>query len=88
MSTSPAVPSTLANVASTVSEIVATGNTILSTIETVDPALAPTAAVIELLDTLATSALNAYSAAQGNPITVTTVGNLLPFSEAPTPPTA
>jgi hypothetical protein len=64
----------------------------LKTAETFDPAIAPEAAIIgailPIAQQLLTAALNAWSNASGQPITVETITALLPDATPLTPPTA
>jgi hypothetical protein len=70
-----------ATVTTAINEVKLAGDTILSTLEVVDPAVAlPAAAaqqVLDLVAVLVSKALTAYSAASGAPITVESVQALL-----------
>ena len=73
---------TLTDVATAVQEVQTVSGTILATIAATDPSVAGETAVagelVTLIGGLVTSALNAYSAASGTPITVESIQALLP----------
>jgi hypothetical protein len=79
-----------AQVTGAINEVKLAGDTILSTLETVDPAVALPAAtaeqVLNLVADLVGKALTAWSAASGVPITVESVQALLPNQTALTQP--
>lgn len=83
---------TVAQVTSDITATQAVSNTILETIEAVDPAVElPAAAVgtvIDLLAELVTAALTAYSNASGTPINATTIAALMPNPTPLSAPTA
>jgi hypothetical protein len=78
-------------VVSTVTEISGISDTILKSIEALDPAVAPEAAVVDgvvsLLSDLVGKAITAFSAASDTPITADTIAALIPNSTPLTPPT-
>ena len=65
-----------------ISEVQAVGDTILTTLETVDPGVALPAAtaevILDLVAKMAAKALTAWSEASGTPITVESIQALLP----------
>lgn len=83
---------TTAQIQADITAAQAVGNTILTTVATLDPAAAVPAAtaeaVLALTASLVSAALNAYSNASGIPITVASVQALLPNSTPLTEPTA
>ncbi len=83
---------TAADVSAAVTEINGVGQTILATLETLDPATAPAdiaaGAVAGLLAQLASKALAAWSLTSGTPITAESVQALMPSATPLTPPTA
>lgn len=70
------------NISSAVTEVQAIGDTILNTIQAVDPGIALPAAsaqiILDLIAKLAATALTAWSNASGTPITVESIQALLP----------
>jgi hypothetical protein len=83
---------TTTEVTTAVTETQAVGDTILTTVGTLDPAVAiPVAAAGTILDLLAkmvSKALTAYGAASGTPITTATIEALLPNATPLTKPTS
>jgi hypothetical protein len=83
---------TAGQVATDVTAVQQVGNTILSTIEAVDPAIDVPAneasVILTLVASLATAALTAWSNASGTPITVESVTALLPNATPLPTPTA
>lgn len=77
----------VSEVLSILQEVEAASNTILATVEALDPALDLPVTAIQAIEGLATAALSAYSAASGTPITVESVQALLPNPAPLTPPT-
>jgi hypothetical protein len=69
-----------------ISEVQAVGDTILTTLEAVDPGVALPAAtaeiILDLVAKYAVKALTAWSTASGTPITVESIQALLPNPEA------
>jgi hypothetical protein len=79
---------TVAQVSTYVSEVAGSADLILTTIETLDPAIAPEAALVEEIAKLAAKGLAAWSASSGTPITAESVLALLPNPTPLSPPTA
>lgn len=79
-------------VATAITEIQGIGDTVLTTLGEVDPAVElPAAAaepIVNLLASLASKALTAWSAASSTPITMESVQALMPNATPLTPPTA
>lgn len=73
---------TSSDVSTAVSEVQAVGDTILTTLQAVDPGVAIPAAtaevILDLIAELAAKALTAWSNASGTPITVESIQALLP----------
>lgn len=78
---------TVADVSNILSEVNSASTAILGTLSAVDPAIDVPAAVAEEILALATTALAAWSASSGTPITVESVTALLPNPTPLTPPT-
>jgi hypothetical protein len=76
------------DVLSILQEVEQASNTILATVEALDPALDLPVGVIQAIEGLATTALSAWSTASGTPITVASVQALLPNPVPLTPPTS
>ena len=68
---------TAAEVTNIVTEVSAAATAILGTLETVDPAVALPASIVEEILALGTKAVAAWSTAAGTPITVAAVQALL-----------
>jgi hypothetical protein len=83
---------TTTEVTTAVTETQAVGDTILATLEAVDPAVdipaATAATILDLIAELVSKALTAYSAASGTPITTATIEALLPNATPLTAPTS
>ncbi len=79
---------TVADVSSVVTEIQTISTTVLSVLETADPAITVPATIAEELLTLAAKALAAWSAASGVAITAESVQALLPNQTPLTAPTS
>lgn len=79
---------TASSVLSTIQQIEAIANEILGTVSALDPGAALPVATIEAIEGLANTALSAWSASSGTPITVESVQALLPNQEPLSPPTA
>ena len=79
---------TASSVLSTIQQIEAIANEILGTVSALDPGAALPVAIIEAIEGLANTALSAWSASSGTPITVESVQALLPNQEPLSPPTA
>ncbi len=82
----------IAGVVTAVQEVQTVSGTILATIEATDPAVTSEAetagALVTLIGSLISSALTAYSAASGTPITVESVQALLPDATPLNAPTS
>jgi hypothetical protein len=80
-----------ASVSTTMTEIQGVADMVLKTIEAVDPAVgvpvATAGAVVDLIASLISKAVTAWSAASNTPITVDTLKALLPDATPLTPPT-
>lgn len=83
---------TAAAVSADITAATTVSNTILQTIEALDPAAELPAAeagtVIDLAASLVTAALNAYSTASGTPINATTIVALMPNATPLSEPTS
>jgi uncharacterized YccA/Bax inhibitor family protein len=71
-----------------VQEIEQVSNEVLAEIQALDPALALPVTAIEALEGLVTAAINAWSTATGQPVTVASLTALLPNPTPLTPPTS
>lgn len=83
---------TAAQISADVTAVQSVSNTILETIEAVDPAIdvpaATVGSLVNLLEDLVTAALTAYSNASGTPINATTIAALMPNATPLSAPTA
>jgi hypothetical protein len=79
---------TVGQVLTILQEVEEANNTILATVEALDPALELPVEVVQAIEALTNTALTAWSAASGTPITVESVQALLPNPTPLTPPTA
>ena len=75
------------DVKTTVEEIQAAGDMILSSIETLAPGVAVPAGIAQMLLDLASKAVGAWAAASDTPITIEALQALLPNPVPLTPPT-
>jgi hypothetical protein len=79
---------TVGQVLTILQEVEEANNTILATVEALDPALELPVEVVQAIEALTNTALTSWSAASGTPITVESVQALLPNPTPLTPPTA
>jgi len=83
---------TVQQVTTAITSAQAIGDTVLKTIEGIDPAVDVPAesagTILDLTAQLVTAALTAYSAASGTPIDATTIAALLPNATPLSAPTA
>jgi hypothetical protein len=79
---------TIQQISTDVTGISGIANSIMNTIEGLDPALAAPLEAVKAVESLASAALTAWSNASGTPITVASVQALLPNAAPLTKPTS
>lgn len=79
---------TAGDVLSTIQEIEQVSNEVLAEIQALDPALALPVTAVTALEGLVNAAISAWSAANGQPVTVASLQALLPNAAPLTPPTS
>lgn len=86
--TTPNPPVTAAQISDIIQEVGGLAADVLTALAGADPALELPAEVVALIAQLASKALNAWSTASGETITVASVQGLLPNPTPLTPPTS